>query len=592
MKPFIALSLLLLAPFSLAFTIESYYSEVAILENGDIHVHENITFVLEEQFSEGFRAIRPQDAPSTADVIVHSVRVNGAESESYTQEYEGNTEIVWKTAPAGENRVELDYTLKDKTEKFDDFARVCFEHFGANWDVPAKAFRARTTMPEGARGKEMHFEVYSAKEGTAYVDDLSVVIGLDDVPPGNYVGGCYLFAKDSVYGGKAMEGSAYEILKDERESYGSTSIYGFEPISPYFCCLPFVILLAIIAAAVLLTRKKYPIYSESILPPDEKEEPAAVCALLRNTIDEKNLFAATILDLISRGNIDIVELERKGEQSAEAKRERTVLMLKNGEGAKGHEKVLIGMLFSGGKEVELDELMKKADAVKTKEEAKANPLTAGFENFGAELKKSAEAGGAGEAIKKHNSGMGAVGVLLFVLFAGCLFASGDILESVFYYMEGGDAEGWMIILSLAAFAALALLTVQALAAPSPPKGMEERFGRWYAFQKGLESSRIKEYPPSAALIWGRILVYATALGMADKVKKHLSELDALTRERIEEMDVVRRRSVVFYASGMALGNLSKYGNRSGFSSRSSGGWSSRGGGGFSGGSSGGGGFRR
>ncbi|MBU0527649.1 hypothetical protein KKE92_04155, partial [Candidatus Micrarchaeota archaeon] len=60
---------------------------------------------------------------------------------------------------------------------------------------------------------------------------------------------------------------------------------------------------------------------------------------------------------------------------------------------------------------------------------------------------------------------------------------------------------------------------------------------------------------------------------------------------VEEMEEISRSTGLVYVSAIGLNNLSKYGNRSGYSSRSSGGWSSSGGGGFSGGSSGGGGFR-
>jgi uncharacterized membrane protein len=132
--------------------------------------------------------------------------------------------------------------------------------------------------------------------------------------------------------------------------------------------------------------------------------------------------------------------------------------------------------------------------------------------------------------------------------------------------------------------------------PEIPKGFEKEYAQWDGFARAVKASTLKTQPPSSALIWGEILVYANALGLADKVKKHLSELDSLIVKRVESMDHVRLRTHHFYYSAMAVSNLSKYGSRSGpssggFSSHSSGGWSSGGGGGFSGGSSGGGGFR-
>jgi len=132
--------------------------------------------------------------------------------------------------------------------------------------------------------------------------------------------------------------------------------------------------------------------------------------------------------------------------------------------------------------------------------------------------------------------------------------------------------------------------------PKLPIGWEKKYSEWDAFSRAVKSSSLKEEPPSAALIWGEILVYATALGLADKVERHLSELDTLLASRLKKMESVRSSSYVVYTSAWGVMNLSKYGNRhgarsSGFSGGSSGGWSS-GGGGFSGGGfSGGGGFR-
>lgn len=99
--------------------------------------------------------------------------------------------------------------------------------------------------------------------------------------------------------------------------------------------------------------------------------------------------------------------------------------------------------------------------------------------------------------------------------------------------------------------------------------MEEKFERWDVFARGLKSSRISEYPPSSFHIWGRILVYATALGMADKVRAHLSELDDLTLKYVEEMEGIGRSTTLVYASASGLRNLSKHGSRGGYSRRSS-----------------------
>lgn len=582
--------LILLVLFSTAFSfsIESYYTNATIIENGDLDVHEVITFELEQKYNEGFRSIRPQDVESLDNLVVHSVKLNGEDVEFYKQQYGENYEIVWTETLEGTNRVELNYTLKNRVEIWDDYAKLCFEHYGANWDPIAKKFEARMTMPEASRGKTLHFEIYSKKIGDAYIDDLTVVIEMEDIPSGNYVGGCYLFAKDSVQTSKTRSGSAYEILQSERESYGSKTILQSEH-NP-FCFATILVIFLVTAVVTLFQYEKYPVHPETILPP-EKEEPIVVSILLKNTYSEKDILAATLIDLINRGVIDIVELEKKGPKGAQIKRERTVLMLKRKTKLKSYEQAVVDMLFTKSKEVDLDALVEQCNKIESKSKARAHPTVKNLKVFRKELKKMLE--------KKKLLGIVDVaklkiGGLMFGLF--CIIMTALILLPDWIYMTSDYLEqGETLLVALSGIELVVIPISVFLIAKYymrlyVPKKDVNKYARWVAFKRALGSSRIKEYPPSAAVIWGEILVYATALGMADKVKNHLSELDDLTLMKIENLEKVRNISYVYYGSAVRLRSVSIPKSRGGFSRGSSGGWSSSGGG-FSSGRSGGGGFR-
>ncbi|MFN7990774.1 MAG: DUF2207 domain-containing protein [Candidatus Micrarchaeia archaeon] len=590
----IAIFLLLCAAVVFPFSIDSYYNHAEIMPDGSVRVHEDINFTLEKQYNEGFRSIRPADFDDLSDIVLTGVKVDGKASESFTQMNGDDAEIVWKDTHEGVNEVELDYILKDRAEVWDDYGRVCYEHFGANWPVPAAAFRSRMDLPQESLGRTVHFEIYSEKKGTAELDNLSVHVSIDDVPPGNFVGGCYLFPKDAVNSTKRMDGSALDILQDERKAYGSASILTPELPTPFFfCCIPGTALLMIAAAAALTQghgRKRMP---ENILPPSE-EDPAVVAAIVRNDFPEKDVAAATILDLINRGVMDIVELEKKGEDSATVQRQRTILMLRKTTGIKPHEKALIDMIFDGQKEVELDERAKKLDAIGSQSEAQKTSVSKNMESFllGAKAKATAKGGWLDDPAG-NRAGL-AVFFAMFAFFIGIFSFVWSISEYDNYAYYGQLWMLWAIIGSIPVGGLAYLALAYSYATPKPLKGREEEFERWDAFSRAVGSSRLKEYPPASVAIWGRILVYATVLGMADKVRNHLSELDSFSLRRIESMDAVRRSSYVFYASSVAANNLASSGNRSGYtgsSSGSSGGWSSGGGGGFSSGSSGGGGFR-
>ncbi len=588
MRAFLFALLLLSSAF--AFTIESYQSDVTVLQNGDLQVHERMVFELEEEYNEGYRSVRPEDAPSVDHLVVDSVTVNGKHVDYHTQIYGGKVEIVWTETFVGTNEVELGYVLKDKVELFDDFARTCFEHFGANWAVPAKTFTSRMTLPESTRGTEMHFEIYSSKKGEAYVDDLTIVAEMDDVPPGNYVGGCYLFDRDSVDTDNVAGGSAYEILQDERESYGSEAIsLTGEPLPFAFVCFPLFLVLGILAAQKIVNRR-VPEYPESILPPG-KEHYSFVAALLRKSYPEKDLMAATIIDMINRGIIDIVELEKGGE-TGDIKRERTILMLKRPKGLKAHEQAVIDMIFpENKKEVDLDALAEEYKKINRRAVARATHVEEKLEEFKDGIYHILDKGyNALPYVKEDRMQyLPLIGFMYLwcIIFFGCFLA-----DALYYYSDVQDTFNfWLLLASVLGILLSSTVLVYFYLQPTPPKEHVERFERWDAFARAVKSSRIKEYPPSSGLIWGEILVYATALGLADKVKRHLSELDTLTMRKMERVQHVAVVTYAFYRSANGTRNLSKYGNRSGFKSSSSGGWSSSGGGGFSSSSSGGGGFR-
>jgi len=597
------LFLLILAASAFSFSIDSYFTHATVQDDGSLIVNENINFTLEQAYEEGFRTIRVEDFGTLDNIEVHSVKVNGADVQFVKQlNSEGQAEIVWKRTYAGQNNVELSYELKDRAQLYNDFAKVCFEHYGAGWGVPAARFKSRMSLPEATRGKDMHFEVYSSKEGNAYIDDLTAVIEMDNVPAGNYIGGCYLYDRDALHTSNTVNASALEILNDERKAYGSKMLIGPETTpSSIWCCLPIGILSAILAVFMFIRDRRTPKYPENILPPDA-EEPAFVSVLVRNKMPASDIMAATILDLINRGCMDIVELEKKGETSADVKRGHTMLMLKRRpENPKPHESAVLDMLFPQGKtEVDLDAMAAEYDAIKDKTIAQTNPVTGAIETFSGEINKVLSEKRVSDIKDVADENDAAVmGMLMMGLIGSCIlvFIGAEFL--VGYLSEGNQMEAAgmiatvLLIIPSGAYLALRNKKVKV------HEDLREEYEKWDAFARAVKASRLKEYPPSSAVIWGGILVYATALGMADKVKNHMSELDALTTNRLKSLESVGIATRHYYTSAWALHNLKKYGNRSGpssgshggFSSHSSGGWSSGGGGGFSSHSSGGGGFR-
>jgi len=65
---------------------------------------------------------------------------------------------------------------------------------------------------------------------------------------------------------------------------------------------------------------------------------------------------------------------------------------------------------------------------------------------------------------------------------------------------------------------------------------EEYDAKWHNFRKYIQDfSLIKEYPPESVKIWNKYLVYATALGVADKVRKTMEM--SLPGEELARSDI-------------------------------------------------------
>jgi len=102
------------------------------------------------------------------------------------------------------------------------------------------------------------------------------------------------------------------------------------------------------------------------------------------------------------------------------------------------------------------------------------------------------------------------------------------------------------------------------------------YQKWQSFKRFLASSdSMKIYGHKGVIIWGKFLVYATALGVADKVLKEMRDQKLISEQEYQKQIIIS--SPTYFAS------------HTGFSSggASSGGFSSAGGGGIGGGGGGG-----
>lgn len=105
-----------------------------------------------------------------------------------------------------------------------------------------------------------------------------------------------------------------------------------------------------------------------------------------------------------------------------------------------------------------------------------------------------------------------------------------------------------------------LVAITSLILPQRVEGQwttygEEYNAKWHNFKKYIEDfSLIKEYPPESIKIWNKYLVYATALGVAQTVRKAMESY--LPKESLQESDIYMFHYIGGYnimSNALALG---------------------------------------
>ena len=148
------------------------------------------------------------------------------------------------------------------------------------------------------------------------------------------------------------------------------------------------------------------------------------------------------------------------------------------------------------------------------------------------------------------------------------------------------AEVFIVAMFIFMFAPIALFLVpNTIAGRWTPKG-KEFHDKWKNFEKYMKDySLIEERPPASVQVWGKYLVYASALGCASEVTKNMKKYFR-TRDMIgDSFDNDTVASFVYY-NGFSHVESSFHTLSQSESSDSSSGIGSSGGGGFGGGGGG------
>ena len=501
------------------YSLINAHVDMEVYDNGLVNVAEEIDYHFDSSANGVYRDIRLKEGQTIENL---QVDVDGAYCkyvvipDGYTQRikvYLYRDAAKTQKITSGTNvKLYLQYDMTNVARVYNDVGELQFKVWGDEWDEDLDHLTATIAFPESKKLK--YWINPPSRDAEAHWEDNVLYIKDNHISSGDYVEARALiplseFDGDAPYAKHINKDAKDEIEKIQGEAEAQQ---GF--LNTIGSALNY--LLALVVALPLAIYMKFgrepktdyqAIYEHE---PPTKDPPAFVNALMDSMSKDvgdlnEQAFQATIMDLINRGKLGV-----DSEEDTEFTKS-TFVTVKNTDGLERFERELIGILQT----YELDGRISFSymqDCLHSETQARAfqdrynnwcqnfkndylpdDVLREYFDNTGADY--------------LNYSGFGAI-ILGILLIGFSLFFDfkGSFITTIIGVVMGAIGVGSLLI-------------------PSGVPGKYTLKGKLYAekwtkFKKFLEDySLIKEHPPESIAIWNEYLVYATALGVADKVYK-------------------------------------------------------------------------
>jgi uncharacterized membrane protein YgcG len=501
--------------------------EGTVLPDGSIRLVEHRTFDFRGQFSFAFFTV----AEPLEHVRDFEVTEAGRSLDVLQQSELGQFKGTWYFSAQDEQRTfRISYRVICAVQVYQDAAHLLWQFVGTGWDVPTDHVAIRVHLPEATTkplqrppvciqagdtgpypGRPLHQgETRAWGHGplggeVRIPDPQTVELEVTDVPAYTFVEGSVLFPPRSVPRAAlfpadmrasilAQEGALAEqanaarrrFLEEEEERKawrtGAWVLVG---------AVPLIYLLLIVIARL---RDRVPGVPRIITEPPEDIRPMELVQLwgaYRGAIDARAAYRTQLLHLVETRAI-----EMRGEGLVTAPQD-ILVRLREMPGDGSLDREFAEFLFPDDKEwVSLRSVTPKGKRRTELKEWWAKARDAGRPGFGSVRQSRWESL-----------------VTSFIGVGGILIATPLIAQA-----------GWVGSLAVAtAVVGMVVAHIAIPVRPGPP--FRERIARWKAFRRFLKRfSSLPDAPALAVIIWERYLVYATALGVADRVEKQVKAL--------------------------------------------------------------------
>ena len=497
-----------------SYTINKADIQLFVQSDGLLHVKESLYYSFEGQYNGVYR-----DIPLRSDQSINNIKVSTKGAYSSFEVYtEGDVKKIkvflysdpGKTRPISDRDVEIiiEYDFVNAINIYDDVGELHYKIWGEYWDVEVGELTSTIHFNSSIENikfwlNPMHLPVENS------TNNSTLILKTDHISPGNYfeIRAAIPLSnfENPVYANKINRNGLAEMEKIQKE-YADDFAFkqAIYPIIAFIIVLLSILIpISIYLKNGLGPKIEYHGEYERELP--YNDPPAFVNAVTGFNNGKPSLdgFQATIMDLINRKVLSIVPKETKDETLKIKINEEVI----TNENLYKFELSLINFLKKGETDnvVDLEELI---------DDLEPNDFSYFFEDWKDDFKNQFLDENTHKKFYSEN---------LFTFSSyGFIALAVSIIGMIILAFIGEFHFVWSILFALIIVLIIGVICIilSVVTGESWTKHGKEYDKKWKNFKKYLtDFSLIKEYPPESVAVWNHYLVYATALGVADKVKE-------------------------------------------------------------------------
>jgi uncharacterized membrane protein len=429
---------------------------------------------------------------------------------------------------------EISYVVHDAVTVYDDYAELYWKFIGGNSDMPTREVTGTIHLPPGADKDRVRAWLHTELTSECWIEDDAVRFRVDDLRSRKFVEMRVLFptelvpqatsrASGNIWDRAFAEESQWAEDANRRRIAAQEYMAGHAERARRAAIVAIVLgVAAMLVWTILFVRfgREHEVRFEGDyfreLP--SERQPALVGYLMTSGMVGSGDMVGTIMDLARRGYLTIEEMkhEERGFLEKLAGTPEYDYILKMAPNKKfpelaSYERNLLLFIFSrkcttGTDMISLHEFKKEAQKHSTE-------FHRWFESWKKRVKALAKERG---DFEKQGTSM----MIVSMVVGGAAGAAGVALAAFF---QSPFAVVGMVL-------GMATIPLASLIKRRSPEAALE-FKQWKALKKYLlHFSELKEAPPASLTLWEHFLVYAVALGIADKVLKalepHIPQMEA------------------------------------------------------------------